>query len=98
MEQALINLIRNATESAPSATVEISWQALPAELILSIRDTGPGLSGTENLFVPFFTTKENGSGIGLVLSRQIIEAHSGSLQLRNRTDSPGCEALIRLPR
>ena len=58
---------------------------------------GAGLSNASNLFVPFFTTKPGGSGIGLVLSRQIAEAHGGSLTLENRADGPGCRALLRLP-
>jgi signal transduction histidine kinase len=70
-------------------------QAGSVEII--IRDEGPGLSNTANLFVPFFTTKRGGSGIGLVLSRQIAEAHNGSLTLRNASDGPGCEAKLSLP-
>ena len=62
-----------------------------------IQDEGPGLANTANLFVPFFTTKPGGSGIGLVLSRQIAEAHGGSLDLRNRVPGPGCEARLLLP-
>jgi len=62
-----------------------------------IRDDGPGLANTANLFVPFFTTKVNGSGIGLVLSRQIAEAHGGTLTLENRPGLRGCEALLRMP-
>jgi two-component system, NtrC family, nitrogen regulation sensor histidine kinase NtrY len=62
-----------------------------------VEDNGPGLSNTANLFVPFFTTKRSGSGIGLVLSRQIAEAHGGSLTLENRRQSRGCEARLRLP-
>ena len=64
---------------------------------LWVEDEGPGLSNTGNLVVPFFTTKPGGSGIGLVLSRQIAEAHGGSLVLENRTDRPGCYASLRLP-
>ena len=60
-------------------------------------DDGPGLSGTANLFVPFFTTKPGGSGIGLVLSRQIAESHGGALTLENRPEAPGCIARLRLP-
>jgi signal transduction histidine kinase len=64
---------------------------------IAIRDDGPGISNTTNLFVPFFTTKPGGSGIGLVLSRQIAEAHGGSLMLENREDRVGCVARLRLP-
>jgi signal transduction histidine kinase len=64
---------------------------------LYVRDEGHGLASTANLFVPFFTTKPGGSGIGLVLSRQIAEAHGGMLTLKNREDAPGCEACLTLP-
>ena len=64
---------------------------------LWVEDEGPGLSNTGNLFVPFFTTKPGGSGIGLVLSRQIAEAHGGSLMLENRDDRQGCRASLRIP-
>jgi two-component system nitrogen regulation sensor histidine kinase NtrY len=64
---------------------------------VAIEDEGPGISNTTNLFVPFFTTKPGGSGIGLVLSRQIAEAHGGTLVLENRTDRIGCVARLRLP-
>ena len=64
---------------------------------LWIEDEGPGLSNTGNLFVPLFTTKPGGSGIGLVLSRQIAEAHGGSLILENRDDGHGCRASLRIP-
>ena len=64
---------------------------------LWVEDEGPGLSNTGNLFVPFFTTKPGGSGIGLVLSRQIAEAHGGSLMLENRDDRQGCRASLRMP-
>jgi len=75
----------------------VAWTRRSDQLEVYIRDEGPGLSNTSNLFVPFFTTKPTGSGIGLVLSRQIAEAHGGSLTLENRKDRAGCEARLRLP-
>lgn len=99
IEQILINLIHNAVEAAQATggEVEAGWTAGQGRVFLAVRDTGPGLSGTKNLFVPFFTTKPGGSGIGLVLSRQIAEAHGGTLELTNRKNAPGCEALLTLP-
>lgn len=99
LEQVLINLIRNAVDAAQETGgrvfVRHARQANSIEII--VRDEGPGLSNTSNLFVPFFTTKRGGSGIGLVLSRQIAEAHNGSLTLKNASDEPGCEAKLVLP-
>ncbi len=99
LDQLLINLIRNAVDASMETRggVAISWAKLGPLVEIRIRDDGPGLSNTANLFVPFFTTKPGGSGIGLVLSRQIAEAHGGSLDLRNRTDAQGCEARLILP-
>jgi signal transduction histidine kinase len=80
-----------------SGTVEVGWSQNNGQVEVWISDEGPGLASTANLFVPFFTTKAKGSGIGLVLSRQIAEAHGGTLALENRRGARGCEALLRLP-
>jgi nitrogen fixation/metabolism regulation signal transduction histidine kinase len=99
IEQALINLIRNAADAAleTGGGVEVAWQREDAHVEVRIDDQGPGIANTENLFVPFYTTKPGGSGIGLALSRQIAEAHGGSLTLENRRGEAGCEAVLRLP-
>jgi nitrogen fixation/metabolism regulation signal transduction histidine kinase len=99
LEQVLINLLRNATDAslATGGAVRIGWRRDGTMTEIWVKDEGPGLAGTANLFVPFFTTKPGGSGIGLVLSRQIAESHGGALSLENRTDGPGCVARLRLP-
>lgn len=99
LEQALINLIKNAAEASLVNGGSVTLRALRESgcAVIEIEDEGPGLSGTENLFVPFFTTKPGGSGIGLVLARQIVEAHGGTLALSNRRDRSGCFARIALP-
>jgi two-component system nitrogen regulation sensor histidine kinase NtrY len=100
LEQLLINLVRNAVDASleTGGAVRVSWRRiLGGRIELCIEDEGPGLSNTSNLFVPFFTTKPAGSGIGLVLSRQIAEAHGGTLTLENKSVGRGCEATLRLP-
>lgn len=100
LEQLLINILHNAAEASleTNGTVSTGWREMAECVEVFVRDTGPGIMNPTNLFVPFFTTKPGGSGIGLALSRQIAEAHGGSLTLANRSGQPGCEALLRLPR
>ena len=98
LDQLLINLVRNAVDASleTNGNVRIWWARQNTTLSLMVEDEGPGLASASNLFVPFFTTKPQGSGIGLVLSRQIAEAHGGSLSLENRADGHGCIALLRM--
>jgi nitrogen fixation/metabolism regulation signal transduction histidine kinase len=113
IEQMLINLLRNAAEAVIEAAntngskqsaapnpdaVIFEWSVTDNDLLLTIEDSGPGLMNPGNVFVPFYTTKPQGSGIGLVLCRQIAEGHGGSLELDNRTEQQGCVVRIRLPR
>src|SRR5437588_766243 len=99
IEQVLINLVHNAVEAAleTNGAVAIRWRESGDCVEVVIRDEGPGIMNPANLFVPFFTTKPSGSGIGLTLSRQIAEAHNGTLSLTNRKDRTGAEAVLRLP-
>ena len=99
LEQVLINLTKNAVEASleSGGSVSIHWTTDDDMAEVVIRDDGPGLPDSGNLFVPFFTTKKTGSGIGLFLSRQIVEAHGGSVTVRNRAPGPGCEAVLRIP-
>jgi nitrogen fixation/metabolism regulation signal transduction histidine kinase len=98
LQQLVINLLANAAEASAErgGGIEVAWHREGAELVLDIVDEGPGFANPTNLFVPFFTTKPKGSGIGLVLCRQIAEAHGGSLRLQNREDRSGCIAELRL--
>ncbi len=105
IEQLVINLVKNAVEAAleqratgrTDAGVRLQWEKAAGAVELLVTDDGPGIAQATNLFVPFFTTKPEGSGIGLVLCRQIAENHGGSLTLTNRNDAPGCVATLRLP-
>jgi two-component system, NtrC family, nitrogen regulation sensor histidine kinase NtrY len=106
IEQALINLVRNAADAALSAdppnghdpSIDIDWIVANTEVIICIRDTGHGLTNQDNLFVPFYTTKPGGTGVGLVLAQQIAQGHGGTVTLSNRNDGQsGCKAELRLP-
>ena len=96
LDQLLINLVRNAVDASTETRggVRVRWSVGGGRFRLVVLDEGLGLPETANLFVPFFTTKPGGTGIGLVLSRQIAEAHGGSLQLQNRESARGCEAVL----
>jgi nitrogen fixation/metabolism regulation signal transduction histidine kinase len=100
IEQALINLVHNAVDAAleTHGNVTLSWREKANCVEISVKDEGPGIMNPGNLFVPFFTTKPEGSGIGLPLCRQIAEAHDGTLMLMNREDGHGAQALLRLPK
>ncbi|HEX3821971.1 MAG TPA: ATP-binding protein [Candidatus Sulfotelmatobacter sp.] len=113
LEQMLINLVRNAADAVLEAkggspkgdgntqsdeNIEVHWSANAEDVVLAIDDHGPGLLNPANVFTPFYTTKPNGSGVGLVLSRQIAEAHGGRIEISNRRDVRGCTVRVVLPR
>jgi two-component system, NtrC family, nitrogen regulation sensor histidine kinase NtrY len=99
LDQLLINLLRNGVDAAlqTGGRVSLAWCRRDGMAEVRVEDEGPGIASGANLFVPFFTTKPEGSGIGLVLSRQIAEAHGGTLSVENRQDGSGAVATVRLP-
>ena len=95
-----INLLANAVDASlakDSMPVRVTWKIEGSTLLIVIEDRGLGIANTENLFVPFYTTKPSGSGVGLVLAQQIARAHGGEIRLLNRQDGNGARATIRLP-
>jgi nitrogen fixation/metabolism regulation signal transduction histidine kinase len=99
LEQLLINLVRNAVDASleTSGAVEMGWGRSNNHLEVWVEDEGHGLATSDNLFVPFFTTKQGGTGVGLVLCRQIAEAHGGILTIENKPNGSGCRAILLLP-
>lgn len=101
MEQVLINLLKNAVEAMvhtnPNGIISIAWAVKEAMFQLTLCDQGCGISNLDNVFVPFYSTKKHGTGIGLVLCRQIIEAHDGRITITNQTNAPGCCVRVELP-
>ena len=104
LQQLFINLFKNAAEAASDSdlqqdapTIQVSWRASHGNAVVHIVDNGPGLANPANLFVPFYTTKPEGTGIGLTLSQQIAAAHHGSVRLSNRQDASGCLVELTLP-
>lgn len=99
LKQVLINIFKNADEAMADSTgvIKIDWTVENQRLLIKITDEGNGIGNPDNLFVPLYTTKEHGSGLGLALCRQIVEAHDGNLTISNRSDARGCEVMIELP-
>jgi nitrogen fixation/metabolism regulation signal transduction histidine kinase len=100
LEQMFINLLANAVDASlanGAEPVSVSWRVEDSNLLVTIEDRGLGIANTENLFVPFYTTKPAGSGVGLALAQQIARAHGGEIRLLNREDGEGARATIRLP-
>jgi two-component system, NtrC family, nitrogen regulation sensor histidine kinase NtrY len=99
LEHLLINLVHNAADAVLDGGKcgSVGWARVDSQLHVWVIDDGPGIQNPANVFVPFFTTKQGGTGIGLALSRQIAEGHGGTLTLENRKDARGCEARLKLP-
>ncbi len=100
LEQMFINLLANAVDASlenGAQRVRASWRLAESSVLVVIEDSGLGIANAENLFVPFYTTKPTGSGVGLALAQQIARAHGGEISLANREDGEGARAIVRLP-
>ncbi len=100
LEQMFINLLANAVDASlanGAKPVRIGWRLDESGIVVAIEDRGLGIANAENLFVPFYTTKPAGSGVGLALAQQIARAHGGEISLMNREDHEGARAIVRLP-
>ena len=100
IEQVMINLIKNADEAMldNNSSIRVNIIKEQNKVFIDVIDLGVGIKNTHNLFTPFYTTKKQGSGIGLVLCRQIIEAHKGYLSIQNNAeDQKGVTVRITLP-
>jgi signal transduction histidine kinase len=100
LEQMFINLLANAVDASlanGAHPVRTGWRLDDSTVVVTIEDRGMGIANAENLFVPFYTTKPAGSGVGLALAQQIARAHGGEIALVNREDGEGARATIRLP-
>jgi signal transduction histidine kinase len=100
LEQMFINLLANAVDSTldnDEQAVRVSWRIADDSVWVEMEDSGQGIANTENLFVPFYTTKPKGSGVGLALAQQIARGHRGDVELVNREDGAGARATVRLP-
>jgi len=100
LEQMFINLLANAVDASlenDKQSVRVTWRLAETAVLVEIEDSGLGIANADNLFVPFYTTKPAGSGVGLALAQQIARAHGGEIRLLNREDGQGARAIVRLP-
>ena len=97
LEQVVINLIKNAIEASPKESpVKVKVHQGSRSTKIVIEDSGSGIANPDNLFVPFYTTKDKGKGIGLALSRNMVEQQGGRLTLQNRSQEQGAVAIINI--
>ncbi|HEX8810465.1 MAG TPA: ATP-binding protein [Terracidiphilus sp.] len=100
LEQMFINLLANAVDATLDTneeSVRVAWHTEDDSVLVEIDDSGHGIANADNLFVPFYTTKPKGSGVGLALAQQVARAHRGDVTLVSRGDGSGARATVRLP-